>query len=273
MLFVRFDLRLHRKVVVIDGRIAYTGSMNLVDPRFFKQNSGVGQWVDAMTRIEGPPVEALAITFLGDWYVESGQSLDKLKADGGVQKLAPVGETIVQVVPSGPAFSQNAIERALVTAVFSAREEIILTTPYFVPDEPLQMALVSAAMRGVRVTLITPKRVDSRLVRYATGAFYSELIEAGVRIMLFDGGLLHTKSVTVDGEWSLFGSLNLDPRSLHLNFELTLGIYDEGFTQELRALQMKYLETSEMLTAEQLAGRSTIRLASENLARLVAPLL
>ncbi|MCA9239454.1 MAG: cardiolipin synthase [Planctomycetales bacterium] len=273
LLFVRFDLRLHRKIVVIDGRIAYTGSMNLVDPRYFKQSAGVGEWVDAMTRIEGPPVQALAISFLADWYVESGESLAEFDAEDEIHSLDPVGDTIVQAIPSGPAYGANAMERALITAVYSARDEIILTTPYFVPDEPLEAALASAALRGVRVVLVLPKKVDSMLVRHACNAFVGELVDSGVEVIRFTGGLLHTKSVTIDGEWSLFGSLNLDPRSLHLNFELTLGVYDEGFTQQLRALQMEYVSQSEQLLADRAESKSAGRLAMENLARFVSPLL
>lgn len=273
MLFVRFDLRLHRKNVIIDGQVAFTGSMNLVDPRYFKQDSGVGQWIDAMTRIEGPPVKAMAITFLADWSVEVGEDIEELKLLSGPYPLPPAGDCVVQAVPSGPAYGQNAMERALVMAVYSAREEVVLTTPYFVPDEPMQMALASAALRGVEVTLVVPARVDSLLVRFASNAFYAELIRAGVRVRLFDGGLLHTKSVTVDGHWCLFGSLNLDPRSLHLNFELTLGVYDDGFTRQLRALQGEYIESSQPLTLEALINRPPLVHLAENVARLVAPLL
>lgn len=272
-LFVRFDLRLHRKIVVIDGKVAFTGSMNLVDPRYFKQGAGVGEWVDAMVRVEGPPAEALGITFLADWFVESDQSLAQLKSSGAVRPLEPVGEALVQTAPSGPANPDKAIERALVSAVYAARREIILTSPYFVPNEPLQTALVSAAERGVRVVLIIPEHVDSKLVRYASRAFMGELVAAGVEVMQFHGGLLHTKSVAVDGEWSLFGSLNLDPRSLHLNFEVTLGVFDRPFTQSLRNLQMKYLESSHQLTAERLAERSSLEHLAESMARLLGPLL
>lgn len=273
LLFVRFDLRLHRKIVVIDCEIAYTGSMNLVDPRYFKKSAGVGEWVDAMARIEGPPVEALALSFLADWYVESSASHDGFDVQEDICSLKPVGDTIVQAIPSGPAYGANAMERALITAVYSARDEIILTTPYFVPDEPLEAALASAALRGVRVVLVLPKKVDSILVRHASNAFVGELVAAGVEVMRFTGGLLHTKSVTIDGEWSLFGSLNLDPRSLHLNFELTLGVYDDGFTGQLRDLQMQYVAQSEQLLADRAETKSAGRLAMENLARFVSPLL
>jgi cardiolipin synthase len=271
--FVRFDLRLHRKIVVIDGRIGYTGSLNLVDPRHFKQDAGVGQWIDAMVRVEGPAVEALAITFLADWYVETDTPLAELQATGDASPQPSRGETPVQVMPSGPALAVNAIEQVLLTAVYAAREELVLTTPYFVPSEPLSLALIAAARRGVKVLLVLPARVDSRLVKYASGAFKGELMQAGVKIASFHGGLLHTKSVTIDGSFSLFGSVNLDPRSMRLNFEILLGLYDRDFTSRLRALQQSYLDQSELLDLEAYLSRPWLRQTAENFARLLGPIL
>ncbi len=273
MPFVRFDLRMHRKIVVIDGRIAYTGSLNLVDPRYFKQDADVGQWIDAMVRLEGPAVEALAITFLADWYVESEYDLEQLRETGGAEAQKAVGECAVQALPSGPAFSTESIEQILVMAIYAARRELVLTTPYFVPSEALRMALESAARRGVKVILIVPSKVDSRLVRFASQAFQVDLLRAGVRIARFHGGLLHTKSVTVDGTMSLFGSLNLDPRSLRLNFEISLAIYNQQFTEELRGLQQSYLDQSELIDLARWNARPTHQRVAENCARLLGPLL
>jgi cardiolipin synthase len=271
--FVRFDLRLHRKIAVIDGRVAYTGSLNLVDPRYFKQDAGVGQWIDAMVRIEGPAVEALAITFLADWYIETDAPLSELQATGDAFPQPSRGECTVQVMPSGPALASNAVEQVLITAIYSAREELVLTTPYFVPSEPLSLALISAARRGVKVILVLPARVDSRLVRFASGAYKGEMLEAGVKIASFSKGLLHTKSVTVDGAYSLFGSVNLDPRSMRLNFEILLALYDRDFTGRLRALQQGYIDGSELLDLTAFRARSRTRQMAENFARLLAPLL
>lgn len=273
MLFVRFDIRLHRKIVVIDGRVAYTGSLNLVDPRYFKQNAGVGQWVDAMIRVEGPAVEALAITFLADWYCETSADLTQLRVSGDARPQPLTGEATAQVLPSGPAFATDAIEHFLISAIYSARRELVLTSPYFVPNESLQVALASAAQRGVKVILVVPKKVDSRLVRYASQAFKGELLEAGVRVALFKGGLLHTKSIAVDDEISLFGSMNLDPRSFHLNFEISVAIYDRAFTERLRSLQQRYLDDSELMDFATWQRRSLgVRLA-EGFARLLGPVL
>ena len=273
MLFVRFDLRMHRKIVVIDGTVGYTGSLNMIDPRYFKQDAGVGQWVDAMVRVRGPVVEGLAITFLEDWELDSSEGVDVLQEQGDVHHIEPCGDWIAQVIPSGPAIRSNAIQDILLMAIYAAREELILTTPYFVPDELLLTALISAARRGVEVTLIVPSRVDNILVRFASQAFKGDLADAGIRVMQFEEGLLHTKSITIDGKVSLFGSLNLDPRSLHLNFEITLAVYDEIFTEKLRALQQSYIRQSHLMNRKSWESRSKLVRFTENSARLLGPLL
>jgi cardiolipin synthase len=270
---VRFDLRQHRKVVVIDGRVGYTGSLNMADPRLFKRDAGVGQWIDAMARLEGPAVEALAISFLADWYVETNDSLERLQATGDARPQPLAGDVTVQVMPTGPELPRTAVEQLLLTAVYSAREELVLTTPYFVPSEALSLGLVAAARRGVKVILILPAKVDSKLVALASGAFQGELLEAGVRIAAFSDGLLHTKSVTVDGAHALFGSVNLDPRSFRLNFEILLSIFDREFTGRLRELQQDYIDRSQLLDLETYGRRPKVRQAAENFARLLGPLL
>ncbi|MEQ1827200.1 MAG: cardiolipin synthase [Pirellula sp.] len=271
--FVRFDLRLHRKIVLIDDVIGWTGSLNMVDPRFFKKSAGVGEWVDAMVRIEGPSVEALAITFQTDWYIETMLSSPDLPDLTGQQRVTKHGESPVQVLPSGPVNRVEAIERILITSIYAAKQELVITTPYFVPSESLQMALTTAAQRGVKVIIILPAKVDSLLVRLASSTFKGELLDAGVFVAQFHGGLLHTKSVTIDKCVSLFGSLNMDPRSFRLNFEITLAVYDDVFTQSLRELQQSYLDQSELMDAETWHKRSRTSKFGENLGRLVSPLL
>jgi cardiolipin synthase len=272
-LFVRFDLRLHRKIVVIDGQVAYTGSLNLVDPRYFKQEAGVGQWVDAMVRIEGPAVEGLAATFVEDWELETGEGIEKLAKAGAIRPQPERGTAVVQVVPSGPLVQDESIEQILLMAIYAARRELVLTTPYFVPDEAMLTALSSAAQRGVAVTVVVPKNVDSRLVRLASRAHAGDLVAAGVQVVYFCDGLLHTKSITVDGEFGLFGSLNLDPRSLYLNFEITLAIFDRTFIADLRRLQQSYIDRSEPMDLAAWQARSRLERLAENSARLLGPLL
>ena len=141
----RTDLRLHRKIVVIDGQVAWTGSMNLVDPRFFKQNAGVGEWVDAMTRVQGASVIALAITMLGDWVLETGESIEPLAVEAGLELIAPSGPADIQVVASGPGETGDGLLQMILGLIYAAREEVILTTPYLVPDDSLLRALRGAA--------------------------------------------------------------------------------------------------------------------------------
>ena len=272
-LFSRADLRNHRKAVVIDGEVGYTGSQNLVDPRYFKQGSGVGQWVDAMIRVEGPVVEALAGTFIQDWEIATGTGYRYFRESRDLECFERRGEAVTQLVPSGPQPRPLAILQLVLSTIYAARRELILTTPYFVPDESMLTALMSAAHSGVEVTLILPEKNDSVLADYASRAVFDDLLTAGVRIAGFRGGLLHTKSITVDGEFSLFGSVNLDMRSLWLNFELSLFVYDTAMTGEIRALQLEYLRSSVMIDASTRSNLSVSRRFLENAAHLVAPLL
>ena len=162
---VRPDLRLHRKIVVIDDTAACTGSFNLVDPRrLFKQDAGVGEWVDAMVRIEGPGVLALNALFRWDWEVETGCDLDAQGESGNPGADLQAGETDVQVIPSGPGTTGSSIYQLLLMSIYCAQDEIAMTTPYFVPDEAVSTALLTAAERGVKVTVIMSERNDSRLV-------------------------------------------------------------------------------------------------------------
>lgn len=274
--FGRADLRLHRKIVAIDQHTAWTGSLNLVDPAFFKQDAGVGEWVDAMARVVGPGAVALTTVFEGDWAIESGniegytQFLDQLTATPAPH---PAGDLTVQIVPTGPSYKIANMSHILLSAVLDARTEVVLTTPYFVPDDALFQALQTASCRGVDVTLIVPQRVDSTLVRYASRSYMGDLLSAGVKIQQFTGGLLHTKSLVVDREFTIFGSVNLDMRSLRLNYEITMMIYDAGFSQQVRALQDQYLARSIPIDPAAWATRPLSERLKENAAQLMAPLL
>jgi cardiolipin synthase A/B len=266
---VRADLRLHRKIALIDRQVAYSGSMNLVDPRFFKQDAGVGEWVDAMTRIEGPAVTALAMVFDFDWLLQTGQA----PTADEVAVPTAAGDAGVCVVASGPYTDVNANLRLIVEAVSRARSRVLLTTPYFVPSEALSLALQNAAMRGVEVRLLVPERNDSPLVQYASRWHYEDLLAAGVRILQFRGGLLHTKSVTVDDRLALFGTVNLDLRSLNLNFELMLLVLDPDFVAALVSLQQSYEHDAIPVEAQSWRRRGRGQRLREGLANLVSPLL
>jgi cardiolipin synthase len=269
----RTDLRLHRKIVVIDGTVAWTGSMNLVDPGFFKQDAHVGEWVDAMARLQGSVVAPLGLTMIGDWMVESGESLEQIVEAAQLSQVTPDGPGDIQVIPSGPGETDDGLLQMLLAIIHAAREELVLTTPYFVPDESLLRALRGAAGRGVRVEMIVPAKVDSLMTRYASASYYDELIDAGVRIHQYRGGLLHTKSITADQRISMFGTVNLDMRSIWLNYEVALFVYGAEYGQALRALQQSYLGDSQRLDSSAWAARPMSQRFLENVFRLVSPIL
>lgn len=283
--FSRIDIRNHRKLVIIDDRIAFTGSQNMVDPEVYKKEAGIGTWIDIMVKVKGPVVECIAGTFYSDWFLDTDietnkartklllEEIDPLEDESEVyQRVAP-RKSAIQFVPSGPGLVPEAIHNLLLTTIYAARRELILTTPYFIPDEPLLAALKAAAQRGVKVQIIIPRENDSLLVTYASRARYQELADAGVRIFLFHGGLLHSKTITVDGDFSLFGSVNLDMRSFWLNFETTLFIYCKSFTEELLTIQQQYLFESIELDIDIFSRRGKWEMFKENTVLLVSPLL
>ncbi|AEW44490.1 cardiolipin synthetase [Serratia symbiotica str. 'Cinara cedri'] len=247
----RMDLRQHRKIVLVDNYIAYTGSMNMVDPRYFKQGAGVGQWIDLMVRMEGPVATIMGIIYACDWEIETGKRIFPPPPSVNSISCEQDRGHAIQVIASGPGFPEELIHQALLTAVYSAREKLIMTTPYFVPSDDLLHAICTAALRGVEVIIIIPRNNDSIMVRWASRAFFSELLETGVKIYQFTNGLLHTKSVLVDGQLSLIGTANLDIRSLWLNFEITLVIDDNGFGSDLAYVQEEYIASSTLLNAKE----------------------
>ncbi|CUX96839.1 cardiolipin synthase [Candidatus Doolittlea endobia] len=243
----RMDLRQHRKMVLIDNHVAYTGSMNMVDPRFFKQDAGVGQWIDITARIEGPASTAMGIIFSYDWEIETGERILPPPPDVNIMQFEQASGHTLQVIASGPGFPEGVIHQALLTSIYAAREQLVMTTPYLVPSDDLLHAICTAAQRGVKVHIIIPRHNDSILVGWASRAFFTELLEAGVLIHQFEGGLLHTKSVLVDGQLSLVGTVNLDMRSLWLNFEITLVIDDDNFGSDLARVQENYIALSRLI--------------------------
>ncbi len=269
--FRRADLRLHRKIFIVDGSIVWTGSMNLVDPRTFKQDSGVGEWVDAMVRVEGPVAAQFELTFSFDWSVDnpkithfSDRSPPLAPREGGV---------IAQEFASGPVYRDDILYQVMLSAIIDAREELTITTPYFGPDDGLLQALMASARRGVNVTLILPKLNDSTLVAWSSKSFYQDLMTSGVKIAEFKGGLLHTKSLLIDKRIAIFGSVNFDQRSLRLNFEISLIVYDNDFCANLEKLIQSYLEQSDYVDPSVWAKRPAWHRYLENAAHLTSPLL
>ena len=267
----RLDLRQHRKIIVIDEKIAYTGSMNMVDPAYFKQDSGVGQWIDVFVRVTGPTVNVLSAIHAWDWEFETGER--RLPAIPECQLDPLEHHHPIQVVPSGPGMPENLISQVLTLAMHQAKKSVCITTPYFVPSADLLATIKMTAQRGVSVDIILPEKNDSYMVQWASRAFYEELMLAGVRIHEFHGGLLHTKSVVIDQKFCLIGTVNIDMRSLWLNFELTLAVDDEQFTKQLYWQQCDYMRQSKTIDAKQWKQRSLGHRFKERLFYLFSPLL
>ncbi len=188
---------------------------------------------------------------LSDWVLESGNSFGELVTEAGIHSVNKNGSADIQVIASGPGESGDSLLQMILGLVHAARSELILTTPYLVPDDSLLRALRGAAASGVKVSLIVPEKVDSMLTRYASRSYYDDLLDIGVEIFLYRGGLLHTKSIMVDGKMSMFGTVNLDMRSLWLNYEVAMFVYDQDFAQDLRTLQQSYLAGSDRLNPQQ----------------------
>jgi cardiolipin synthase len=261
----RLDLRNHRKIAVIDGRVGYTGSQNLVAADFKGD-----PYEDLMARVTGPVVLDLQYVFAADWFLETDEVLDG-EAEFPCPEIA--GGIPAQALASGPDFPTQNNQRLIVALVHGARWRVVLTTPYFIPDEPLLQAMQTAALRGVKVHLVASEKGDQRVVALAQESYYEDLLESGVLVHLYRGSFLHAKHLSVDDRVAVIGTSNLDIRSFALNAEVMLMIYDHGVTARLAAEQERYFANSRLLTLSEWRRRSFGRKVAENLARLLSPLL
>ncbi len=265
----RIDLRNHRKILVIDNAITYCGSQNCADPAFLPK-ARFAPWVDAVMRFTGPVVRQNQLLFAADWMAETAENLHDL-----LTAPLPPREAgfVAQVIASGPVTRPTAAPEMFESLLYNARRDLIVTTPYYVPVESIQAALRAAANRGVETTLILPARNDDFAVGAASRSYYGDLTEAGVRIYEYQPGLLHTKSVTVDGEITLIGSANMDCRSFALNFENNILLCDPDVTAAMRARQMEYLADSRPVTAAEVAAWGWQKRLWNNALALVGPVL
>ncbi|CEA05111.1 cardiolipin synthetase [Pseudomonas saudimassiliensis] len=263
----RIDLRLHRKLIVIDDLIAYTGSMNMADPAYFKQEAQVGQWIDMMLRLEGEAAAGLTKVFAWDWEVETGE-----RCFPSLAERPGLPSNWLSIIPSGPGLG-NLINQTVLASIYRANKSIVISTPYFVPSEAVLDALCQAANRGVEVKLLLPRKNDSLMVGWASRSYFDTLLESGVQILLFDGGLLHTKAMLMDEQLALVGSVNLDIRSFQLNFELTVALFTPDNCAAIGALLRRYERDSERLQAERWGQRGRPSRILERLMFFMSPLL
>ncbi|MAT69244.1 MAG: cardiolipin synthase [Planctomycetaceae bacterium] len=242
----RIDLRNHRKILVIDGAVTYCGSQNCADPEF-RVKAKYAPWVDVMFRFEGPVVMQNQHLFASDWMTYVDEDLSDLLAAPAAPRATGF---LAQVIGTGPTVRYSAMPELFEAVLHAAERELIITTPYYVPNESMQSALCAAAYRGVDVTIIFPERNDSWIVAAASRSYYRDLLAAGVKIFENRGGLLHAKSITLDGQMSLIGSANMDRRSFELNYENNILLWDPPLTQQLRERQQQYLASSTPVTPE-----------------------
>ncbi|HEV7282412.1 MAG TPA: cardiolipin synthase [Pirellulaceae bacterium] len=265
----RLDLRNHRKLLVIDDRITYCGSRNLADAEF-RIKPRFAPWVDIVMRVEGPVARQNQHLFVEDWMVQ----VDEDPSDVLRRPFPHRTEGFVaQVIGSGPTDRRSAIPELFETLMHTARRELVVTTPYYLPAESIQSALRAAAYRGVDTTLVVPARNDSWVVGGASRSYYLTLLEAGVKIFEYQEGLLHAKTLTLDGAATMLGSTNLDPRSFRLNFENNLLFCDRPMTEAVRARQRLYVAKSRAVTLEEVRSWSVGRRLWQNGLAMLGPLL
>ncbi len=270
LLFQRIDLRNHRKIVVVDNRLSWVGSRNCADAAFAIK-ARYAPWVDILMRLEGPAVRQQQAVFLHDWMTHHSEDLTALLQQDGPDPDA--GPVISQVIASGPDDIYTTPSDTLRAMIYAATDRLILTTPYYVPDHALHVAICSAAERGVRVRLILPARNDSRIVGAASESLYPDLLRAGVEIFLFRPGLIHSKIVTVDGAFGMVGTANLDHRSFDLNYENSLLIQCPETVATLDARQKSYVARALRLDRMAVQNWSSLRRLRNNTVALASPLL
>lgn len=268
--FTRPDLRNHRKIVVVDGVTAFTGSQNIVKNSYHKKNKKL-LYEDLVVKITGPIVWQLNSVFRADWFPETGDALlDILEHDALPES---VGSVTAQILPSGPSHEEENNLRFYTTMVHAAKKRVGLVVPYFIPDQSFLDAVTTAAKRGVEVVLINSEIMDKLFVGRAQRSYYEELLQAGVKVYLYNQPIfLHNKQVLVDDEVAVVGSSNLDARSFALDLELNVVIYDKETVKILQAIETDYLKRAEQLTLKSWLKRPFSHKVVESLARITAPL-
>lgn len=265
----RVDLRNHRKIVVIDDQITYCGSQNCADPEF-RVKAKYAPWVDILLRFEGPIARENQYVFAADWMTYVDEDIrDILEAP----VRAPSPGFTAQVIATGPTVRNSAMPETFEALMYAAREKLMITTPYYVPNDAMQAGLCAAAHRGVETTIIFPARNDSWQVGPASRSYYRELLDAGVRIHEYEGGLLHAKTMTVDDDLALVGSANMDRRSFDLNYENNILLQDETVAGLVRERQGVYLASSRAVRAQDIEAWTVKQRLWNNVMGMLGPLL
>jgi len=271
--YQRPDLRNHRKLLIVDGAVGFMGSQNIVDRSYNKRgNRRRGLlWKDLMARLEGPVVAGMNSIFITDWYSETDELL--LREAEPAARSAKGGDLDCQLVPSGPGFDGENNLRLFLALLYYAQERLVITSPYFVPDESILYAVTTAVQRGVKVELFVSEVGDQPVVYHAQRSYYEQLLRAGVRIWRYRKPyILHSKHFTVDEEVAVIGSSNMDMRSFSLNMEVSLMVRGRTFVESLRGVEDQYRHDSTELTLEEWLGQPLGATVLDNLARLTSAL-
>jgi cardiolipin synthase len=271
--YQRPDLRNHRKLLIVDGRVAFMGSQNVIDRSYNKKSNlrrGL-KWKELIVRLEGPIVAGLNAIFITDWYSETDELLRRETEP--ITDEPAENELDMQVVPSGPGFAGENNLRLFLALLYYAQERIVITSPYFVPDEAMLTAITTATQRGIAVDLFVSEIGDQALVYHAQRSYYEALLRAGVRIYMYKAPyILHAKHFTIDHDVAVIGSSNMDMRSFQLNMEVVLMVRGASFVEELRRVEDGYRENSRELTLEEWMRQPLRSTVLDNLARLTSAL-
>ena len=266
----RVDLRNHRKLAIIDQGITWCGSQNCADPAFTIK-ARYAPWVDILVRFEGPIARQNQWLFASDWMAHRPD--DDLSALLLPDSSPGPGPILAQGIGTGPTVRHAAMPEFFTSLMFAARRDLTITTPYYVPNEAMQAALCACARRGVKTRIILPARNDSWVVAAASRSYYEDLLAAGVEIHEYQAGLLHAKTLTLDGEISLIGSANMDRRSFDLNYENNVLIQDPTLTAAIRQRQENYLTQSLPVTPTMVASWPGWRRLWNNAIAMLGPVL
>ncbi len=273
ILFSRLDLRNHRKITVIDGKIGYCGSRNCADPEF-RVKPKYAPWVDIMLRVEGPVVAQNQMLFASDWLTQNPETpVESFKYYTDIDSEQQADGFAAQVFADGPTQRHGTTPQLLSALISQAQHTLIISTPYFVPDYSLVSILCATAYRGVDVTMIFPQKNDSFVVAATSHSYYWQLLEAGVKIYEYKPGLLHAKTLTIDGEISLIGSTNLDLRSFDLNYENNVVISDKTLTADIVERQFQYIADSDEVLREHVEAWSVPYKIWNNIVATMGPVL
>jgi cardiolipin synthase len=266
----RINLRNHRKIVVVDGRVGFTGGLNIGD-EYLGLNKNFGHWRDTHLRIEGEGVQGLQRVFLEDWHFASEQAVFGGRYFPGFAK--PPGQSVVQAIYSGPDVEYKAIRESYFAGILNARKRVWIATPYFVPDAGLKDALILAAWSGIDVRILCLFRPDKWIPFLAARFYWTDVVAAGAKVYQYTAGMMHSKYVLVDGEWASIGTANMDNRSLFLNFEVNYQLFDAGLVANLEEHFQDDLKTAIRIDPAVFDTRPFIGRLAENASRLLSPIL